>query len=78
MIESRSLESLPRTCRGGEHCCRPEKPCPEEGGNDLFPGFPICTPLMKVHFIDHSMEKSSTFVSSMEGTVKMTKIAKAS
>ena len=51
MIESRSLESLPRTCRGGEHCCRPEKPCPEEGGNDLFPGFPICTPLIKVHFI---------------------------
>ena len=27
MLDSRDLEVLPRTCRGGEHCCRPDQPC---------------------------------------------------
>ena len=27
MVESAVLDTLPRTCRGGEHCCRPDYPC---------------------------------------------------
>ena len=27
MMDTRDLEDLPRTCRGGEHCCRPDQPC---------------------------------------------------
>ena len=27
MVEVSSLETLPRTCRGGEHCCRHDQPC---------------------------------------------------
>ena len=27
------FRSLPRTCRGGEHCCRPDSPCPANAGD---------------------------------------------
>ena len=27
MVEVEAMESLPRLCRGGEHCCRADQPC---------------------------------------------------
>ena len=27
MVEVKVLDMLPRNCRGGEHCCRPDYPC---------------------------------------------------
>ena len=29
MVEMATLKTLPRTCRGGEHCCRHDQPCPQ-------------------------------------------------
>ena len=33
MVEVGVLDTLPRTCRGGEHCCRPDQPCGEGAGD---------------------------------------------
>ena len=33
MVDSRVIDELPRTCRGGEHCCRPDSPCPQDAGD---------------------------------------------
>ena len=33
MVEVTAAETLPRTCRGGEHCCRPDFPCGEASGD---------------------------------------------
>ena len=33
MVDVTVLETLPRTCRGGEHCCRPDNPCPLDSGD---------------------------------------------
>ena len=33
MVDVNVIEMLPRTCRGGEHCCRPDQPCVLDGGD---------------------------------------------
>ena len=33
MLHSPDVEELPRVCRGGEHCCRPDSPCSEGQGD---------------------------------------------
>ena len=33
MVEVNAAETLPRTCRGGEHCCRADNPCPLNSGD---------------------------------------------
>ena len=33
MLEVTAAETLPRTCRGGEHCCRADQPCALNGGD---------------------------------------------
>ena len=33
MVEVTAVETLPRVCRGGEHCCRADQPCAEGEGD---------------------------------------------
>ena len=33
MVEVIASETLPRNCRGGEHCCRPDSPCGINSGD---------------------------------------------
>ena len=33
MVEMMAVDTLPRNCRGGEHCCRPDSPCPLDSGD---------------------------------------------
>ena len=33
MVEMTAVDTLPRNCRGGEHCCRPDSPCPLASGD---------------------------------------------